>query len=498
MSAIVKNVLTGVASLGYKAFVKETLVKEHWYSVAPKVRHELRGSALTAMVCASTAYLSYRYYRRRMYENPLAGKKAVAYTITFDQHKLHAESKREGSSFMENGTQPKCQVKIAYKDGDNYVVYGAGIRMADSYLVTPAHNLAVPEKTELYLINERMNSEKKMETIIERLPGAEAHLRIAADLTAVKIESRIWSNLGTKIVRLSPMANERSTVTITSPCDNRYTMGTVKRSNLGLGRLIYSGSTVGGMSGAMYADGEYTGRGMHSYGGEHNGGYELLYIYNRLKIALMHEKYSKEQIEIDLAPHVVPESSEDFITAQVRGTEWEADEYGDGIALIRLKGGQYHITTSEILRKLKKLDVQNWADEMEYEELEEELGRREDYFPESALYAPHAHRFQGESRPPVVRATAGIGQLNARQASQSSTGAQAQQPTNHLEKAIKLEESLLKQQNVIAKSLNQLNQRIGTMSQQTPQPGPSGQVSLSSLKRQLRVAAAQKRLQNLK
>ncbi|KAG7304704.1 hypothetical protein JYU34_010051 [Plutella xylostella] len=156
--------------------------------------------------------------------------------------------------------------------------------------------------------------------------------------------------------------------------------------------------------------------GMHNHGG---GGYEALYRYNRLKLALRQ----------------VPEDSAEYFlnTFKTHVPRYEALE--EDVVLVRSDEGHYHLTTQEILDRLRSKNAAlesedfNWNDEVEAQELLDELDRRQlsKYEPESALIQPHGHSGEASRSVPVVSAPQ---QQKSHQASSSTSTSRQSQSSN--------------------------------------------------------------------
>nr|QVG74734.1 hypothetical protein 1 [Virus sp.] len=292
-------------------------------------------------------------------------------TVRVATPKMIPESIIAGSHLMENGREPACQFQIAVKKDDALCVIGGAIRM-ENYLVTPTHNLQQGET--MYAMKNGLSAEFDME----------GELLLAADVSAIPILPSTWSKLKISSAKLGPLGGT-ATVTTTSSCDKKYSVGSLKPSRQMMGRTVYDASTVGGFSGSAYMNGNVC-VGMHCHGGMRGGGYEGLYLWSRLK----------------LASNAPPESSEDFLLATTKSQAWQMEELHDA-AVVRMDSGQYHtVTSEELVERLRNLKSSaDWADQMEYEEVERELDRR--YEPECLP----ADTFQGEGRRPVARATPG-------------------------------------------------------------------------------------------
>lgn len=276
---------------------------------------------------------------------------------------------------------------------------------------------------------------------------------LAADVSAIPMLEAQWSRLGVPMAKLGPVAGP-ATITVTSSCDKRYSVGILRPSQEIMGRTLYEASTEGGFSGSAYMNGGVC-LGMHCHGGAYGGGYEGLYLWNRLK-------QSKAEI---------PEASEDFLVASAKTQRWRMEDLGDS-ALVRMESGHYHMATSELAAKLRDLKGSTgWADQMERDEIEEELDRR-GYEPECVPQPT----YPGEGRGPVARATPGRSEI-AQKASESSE-VDAQPPlTVQLPKMKVLRAQSHEQLCDILLSLKTGKPLPPITNRPTPVPGPSGKAS---------------------
>lgn len=287
--------------------------------------------------------------------------------IMVDPLKVSSEGILAGHPLMEGGRIPACQVTVAIQVNDKIIIVGAGIRI-ENFLVTPTHNGISGCK--LFILGNSPTNNAAEEIDVR------GELFLAADVSAFPVPESVWAKLGVSQAKLGPLGNE-ATVTVTSCCDKKYSVGTLQPVKP-LGRVNYKSSTQPGFSGSAYMNGS-TCVGMHCHGGVQAGGYEILYLYNRLKAN----------------QGVKNEDSGDFFLEQAK-SGFETEDLGEQV-VVRLSGGHYHLTTPDIVRQMRKLrGSTRWDEQVELAELEEELDTRDDYVPESALQAG----FPGEGRAP--------------------------------------------------------------------------------------------------
>ncbi len=257
-----------------------------------------------------------------------------------------AECMIPGSPLCENGTIPKGQVAVGFYIDDCLQLVGSGVRVED-HLIVPSHCIHTGYKMCM------INGAKEVPL------DAEEAFPLVADVSAIPVKARHWSELGIGQTRLGPL-NQSATVAITSSCDRRYSIAVLKPGPT-LGTVLYDGSTQPGFSGAIYASGP-TCIGMHCHGGVRGGGYELLYLYKRL------------QLELDSPPE---EATEEYMYRMAkRGYQIDDPIVTRDRAIVRFSDGTYHLTRREMIARMAELDLDNWADETEYDELQERSGGR--------------------------------------------------------------------------------------------------------------------------
>lgn len=229
-----------------------------------------------------------------------------------------------GNPLIEGGRLPNGQVAVALEREGKLHIVGGGFRMGD-HLITPTHNCQ--HGYNLWIVAN--GAEAKVDVNTE--------LILAADVSAFAVPEPTWTQLKVKQTKLGPIKN-LSTVTITSSCDNKYSVASLQTAEP-LGRVQYHGSTIPGFSGSLYMNGTVAVA-MHCHGGHRGGGYELLYLYARLSHALS-------------AP---PEDSIDFYLREAAtGLDYKWEDLADNQAVLRFADGTYHLTSNEIIRKMNDL-----------------------------------------------------------------------------------------------------------------------------------------------
>lgn len=356
------------------------------------------------MVTILLALVSY-FGLKRIVRGCLKPRRRVTYEV--DPLLTQQESLVIGKPLMPGGKQPKCQVTLATRRNDVRLLMGGGFRLLD-YLVLPTHVMHAGQGKVYVLAND-----KELE-----IPKDAETIDLAADLLAVKISQAEWSKIGVSQAKLGPMSGT-PTVQVTSPCDQKFSIGYLKLAK-SFGRVEYDSSTQPGFSGAAYMNGNVC-LGMHLHGGVVAGGYEGLYIYARLKHHLYMNGVEDEASKTspggsDWAPdyHDINEFEE--LEQKI------VDGKSERRAIVRLKSGHYHITRGELLDKINRLrDSNAWADQMEAEDAQAQLDNQE-YIPEAAIHPGKGVEFSGEGQRPAGRAAPGQEQSRSHSDSKSSNG----------------------------------------------------------------------------
>lgn len=415
---------------------REVAVHQPWWKVLPaKPQYELRWSVV-ALLGGGAAVAAYKVSNRK--RPPI---------IKIDPLMISSEGMIPGSALLENGRVPDCQVRLAIKRGDAYVVIGAGIRV-ENYLITPTHN--GQHGLDLYML--KHDKAVKVDT--------EGEIILAADVSAFPLLETTWSQLGVKQAKLGPLARNAN-VTVTSSCDAKYSIGTARPSSDILGRVVYDASTMPGFSGSAYMNGNVC-VGMHCHGGVRGGGYEMLYLWVRLKAQI----------------NEVPEESADFILQASKDQGYKLEELNAGKTVIRLDSGHYHLATDEIVSRMKALkNSASWYDQCLEEEYENELDRRGDYEPEMALIP--SDTYQGEFRRPQERGSRGQ-QPRSPMDSSSKESSRVLPLTDRQRVMKELSNISIAQLDRFLRSRKNGKRRVKITPQQTPVPGPSGIASTTN------------------
>nr|QZZ63364.1 hypothetical protein [Leuven Luteo-like virus 1] len=360
-----------------------------------------------------------------------AKTKVISQIMTF-------ESVIPGNPLYANGLVPKSQIRVCIPKEDGTLVgIGAGIRL-DEYLITPAHNCTTPE---IVLLSE---------TGVEVTISTEKPLYLCADVFAFKLTNVQWSKLGAAMVRLAPLSDKR-TVTIVSSVDKSYSIANLTRSET-FGRCIYNGSTHPGFSGSVYHSGQQA-YGMHCHGGTTNGGYQLLYLWAKLKLELME----------------IPETSS---TDYAAGKQWEYEEHGhqsgrqeDSKYIMEEKNtGRYHVigdhgTKEKIMQHAKVYDTGlDWNEEVEREE-------------ERRTAEGLGLQFAGEYQAPEARGPSSATYLKAPQASKSGVAPSRRRLTGRRPSMSKSDYHL-KQQQWHTRQLQKLQEKPSPVSSPPVQTPP--------------------------
>lgn len=329
------------------------------------------------------------------------------------------------------------------------MIVGGGIRV-ENYLITPTHN--GQHGCDLYALR----GDKAMKIDLD------SEMLLAADVSAFFMPVSSWSNLGVKCAKLGPLAKVAN-VTATSSCDHKYSVGHLRPMTDVMGRIAYDASTMPGFSGSAYMNGNVC-MGMHCHGGARGGGYEMLYLWVRLKAQLDQKM----------------EESSDFILAQASEQAYTIEELGGNKAVIRMDSGNYHLASDEIIHRLRRIQSDqetDWAELAEEDNYRSELDRR-GYEPEALLQPQEV--FSGESRRPAARATPGPKIPAAPKASSSST-VNVQRPLTRRQQLMRGFACISTRQLESFLRSNHIGTRLKpTTDQRTPVQKPSGTASPAS------------------
>lgn len=343
---------------------------------------------------------------------------------------------------------PKGQVSVAVKKDGVFSVVGSGLRI-ENYLMTPTHNTLYGY--ELWIMND--GEAEQVDTKTE--------LSIAPDISAFAVPELVWSRLRVKMAKLGPLRKSTSAV-IVSGCDRKYSIATLQPTSP-LGRVAYSGSTQPGFSGSAYTTGEVT-LGMHCHGGTRGGGYEILYLYVRLK---------------ELCDSPVEDSEEFFMRQAGYGFDYE--QLGTDAVIVRMQDGGYARTRQSILDSMKRIETSretDWADEVEYDELQDALAQ----YPESRAIEMVAG-FSGEGQGTKRKAVEPSRPSASRSLPASdSSSVQIVPRRERIRASVKRKVLDLQQSNKLLQETNEslLMSLNSLTSQPKPQPRQNGQASLPS------------------
>lgn len=169
---------------------------------------------------------------------------------------------------------PDGQCVVAYMVRGVLEQVGCGLRvdaLGRSFLLTAAHVLNANH--DLYLMNGKQSV--CVGKPVDFIP-------LAPESAALELDANLWTRIGVKIARLSPMPGSSRYVSV---CGYANRGSTAKIEAQDDGSVYYNGTTMGGYSGAAYFDGRDI-YGMHTHGGVRNGGYEILLLYSILKVEL--------------------------------------------------------------------------------------------------------------------------------------------------------------------------------------------------------------------
>lgn len=193
------------------------------------------------------------------------------------------ESRRSGSdeSIM---TTPRCQVQVGFKRDAQLVIIGCAVRFDGNWLIAPDHVIGGEMVEAKYAAGSNGS--------VVSLAGKERVL-LDTDLSAVQLTEGEFARLGVSVCKIAPLSENGSFGQIVGP-ESKGTTGTLKHDPTIFGRVTYSGTTLGGYSGAAYMAGS-TVIGLHQMGGLINGGYSASFAWCKLNQHLNRSFESSEQ-----------------------------------------------------------------------------------------------------------------------------------------------------------------------------------------------------------
>lgn len=186
------------------------------------------------LLIAVVVWVTLRWFWRMMRVTSLKirGVKGVTYSF---------EALRQGSTFG-IGTIPSCQVAIQQPGTWSNKHVGYGIRVGD-VLVTPTHVVRGWDTVVLANYNNGVEVQHLVNV------GSPIESRMIADLSYIPIPERVWTTLAVKKAKIPKGTPGGVGVTVTGKPGSSF--GSLRKTGI-MGQVVYSGSTLPGMSGAAY------------------------------------------------------------------------------------------------------------------------------------------------------------------------------------------------------------------------------------------------------
>lgn len=237
------------------------------------------------------------------------------------------ESVREGSMEMKFSV-PRCQVPVGYFVDGVFKVHGNAVRL-DEWLLVPDHVLQQEDCAHVKLANGKFFD---LKTVTDTIA-------VETDVVAVRVSEAVMSQLGVQKVLLQHEHSDQGIGVAVVGAQGLGTTGALTPGSFG--RVIYSGTTRGGYSGAAYMQGSRI-VGIHLHGGKVNGGFSISYLWCNLKYELRE----------------VQEGSEDFLRGLYKASaKVEVDASWHDLDTKRFRTrGRYHIVGIEAWSKVYKED----------------------------------------------------------------------------------------------------------------------------------------------
>lgn len=174
-------------------------------------------------------------------------------------------------------TFPKGQVIVGFQQGGSFHVVGCAVRI-DQWLVVPDHvKSAVSGDIKLELLT----ADRKRRLVLTDAE-MDSFVIVDTDILACQLSEARFSEAGLGKPSICPTLSETvgGYVAVVGAY-GKGTTGTLRHSTL-FGKVVYSGSTFKGYSGAAYMLGSQLA-GVHLHGGTVNAGYSSSYLLAMLK-----------------------------------------------------------------------------------------------------------------------------------------------------------------------------------------------------------------------
>nr|QHA33887.1 hypothetical protein [Atrato Sobemo-like virus 2] len=213
--------------------------------------------------------LSYQWLRTKVllamgFPPPLVLNDSVAFLNATTQ----MESVRAGSVEHTLG-MPDAQVIVGSMKNGQFNAHGCAVRLHDLYLVAPQHVL-------------------HSGSVLRGKQGAQVEYDnskiqcLETDFALIQLTHSQMSQLGVRKPRLAENLRDTGDSVSITGVKEKGTVGTLFHDPNLFGHVTYSGTTMGGYSGAAYMQGDRV-IGFHVYGGQVNGGFSASYIYAKLR-----------------------------------------------------------------------------------------------------------------------------------------------------------------------------------------------------------------------
>lgn len=187
--------------------------------------------------------------------------------------------------------EPRCMARLAYKNSKgDYVMTGWCYRSdynGEGYVITAQHCL--DWSREMYL--------RKGDSFLPI--DVTASIPLGNDGAIVPVPMKVLSQLGIQKARLG-LLNESGQAVSVMGLSGKGTTGLLRPANRAgyFGWVIYQGTTLAGYSGSAYFSGN-TVYGLHTCGGNFNGGLNAMYLHTKAKIATDDSTMEETPREID-------------------------------------------------------------------------------------------------------------------------------------------------------------------------------------------------------
>lgn len=327
-------------------------------------------------------------------------------------------------------TMPDSQVRIGTMIDGKFSVLGCAVRFRNDWLIGPDHVLCDD--------SEPKYGYGKVSCV--KLDGE--RIVLATDLVGIKLSPAVFSQMGVREAKLAPIT-ARVFAAIVGPF-SKGTSGSIMEDPTIFGRMMYTGTTMPGYSGAAYTAGSAVAA-IHTNGGKVNGGYASKFVW---MLICEHEK---------IRDATVLEATDDWIYGQYRsGKEmrWTPSPYDrDEIRLYA--EGSYHTIHRSVMDKA--FGGTHWNDDYIIHRGGKNFRNHKGYY-DDREYEDDDYYYEGVAAPDVAGEAENSNNLGGLSISKSSQGSGHRSPQTRMRE--------------LKTSLNNASAEIRRLRKIMPRPAP--------------------------